>query len=94
MEDLHRQGTMVHTQGTDKDLAQLHEVIKELNIKASKLQNLASKLKHDTSFRVSYLACAKWEGLMVDQEECCDKCSEKTIKDNLCACVDRRLFLL
>eukprot|EP00957_Ditylum_brightwellii_P030412 2303458-Ditylum_brightwellii.AAC.1 len=59
MEDLHMQGKMVHTQGTDKDLAQLHEVIEELNIKAFKLQNLAFKLKLDASYRASYLACAK-----------------------------------
>eukprot|EP00957_Ditylum_brightwellii_P155548 11840542-Ditylum_brightwellii.AAC.1 len=59
MEDLHRQGKMVCTQCTDKDLAQLCEAIKELNIKASKLQKLASKLKLDASYRASYLAHAK-----------------------------------
>eukprot|EP00957_Ditylum_brightwellii_P178878 13625902-Ditylum_brightwellii.AAC.1 len=68
MEDLHKQGKMVHTQDTDKDLAQLCVVIKELNIKASKLQNLASKLKLNASYRASYLARAKWEGLTFDQE--------------------------
>eukprot|EP00957_Ditylum_brightwellii_P036226 2744318-Ditylum_brightwellii.AAC.1 len=91
MRELHSQGKMVHTQGTDKDLAQHHEAIKELKIKASKLQNLASKLKLDVSYRASYLARAKWEGLMFDQEDCCDKCSAKMIKANLCACVDCRL---
>eukprot|EP00957_Ditylum_brightwellii_P011500 869659-Ditylum_brightwellii.AAC.1 len=86
MEDLHRQGKMAHTQGTDKDLAQLQEVIKALNIKASKLQNLASKLKLDASYRESYLARAKWEGLMIDQKECCGKYPGKKIKPNLHIC--------